>query len=75
MEIISENEEEIGVVFTIQEFRVLMELYGEAFTGLEIHEAWEKFNDWCKERGYDYIIEKDVENSSSNKFCYKFIGE
>ena len=42
MEIISENEEEIGVVFTIKEFRVLMELYGEAFTELEIHEAWGK---------------------------------
>lgn len=58
MEIVSENEEEIGVVFTLREFRILMALLGycdvnkTAKAGMM--PVWEKYSKWSTGHNYEY---------------------
>ncbi len=58
MEIVSENDQEIGVVFTLREFRILLSLLGRCMTGSNDDAAmspvWNAYAFWAYEK-YKYF--------------------
>jgi len=64
MEIVSENDQEIGVVFTLREFRILFSVLGQ-FAASSINDArmtraLSHYANWSDSKKYSYLCPADI---------------